>query len=329
MAKYIAQVAKLLNISPERIARRARLTADFTRAERVELTPSQVFDLWRAVEAEAGRPDLSLALGKLFAHAHFTPAMFAFSCSPDVRTGLHRLSVFKPLMAPVTLQVSEEGDYLHVAIGSIDPKIQIPPQMVWFEAIFLLECIRCHTIKHIVPARIELPLIEHPGDEVISYLGCEPERGAQISLHRQDADLLLVTENEETWPEFEKQLRDRMAAQEPEVVFVSRVKNALREMLPSGEASIEAICEKMAISKRTLQRQLSEEGETFKKVLASTRLELSMHYLNEEDLSIEEISFLLAYREPNSFYRAFQRWTGKTPAEARGVSKVELNFLNK
>ncbi|MCV0426758.1 MAG: helix-turn-helix domain-containing protein [Roseibium sp.] len=324
MARSIAQAAKLLNISPELVAFRAGLADNFSRDERVELTPSQVFDLWRAVEVEAGRPDLPLALGKLFAHAHFTPAMFAFSCSPDVRTGLHRLSVFKPLMAPITLQVSEEDDYLHVAIGSVDPKIQVPPQMIWFEAIFLLECVRCHTVKQIVPARLELPLIEHPGHEVLAYLGCEPKRGAQISLRRQDADLPLVTENEEIWPEFEKQLRDRMAAQDSEVFFAIRVKNALREMLPSGEASIEATCERMAMSKRTLQRQLKEEGETFQTILASTRLELAMHYLSEEELSIEEISFLLAYREPNSFFRAFQRWTGMTPAEARGKSTIDL-----
>jgi AraC-like DNA-binding protein len=30
----------------------------------------------------------------------------------------------------------------------------------------------------------------------------------------------------------------------------------------------------------------------------------------------------LAYRDPNSFYRAFQDWTGMTPAQARGLETV-------
>lgn len=30
-----------------------------------------------------------------------------------------------------------------------------------------------------------------------------------------------------------------------------------------------------------------------------------------------EISFLLAYEDPSSFYRAFRAWTGQTPEQAR------------
>ena len=44
-----------------------------------------------------------------------------------------------------------------------------------------------------------------------------------------------------------------------------------------------------------------------------------MHYLKRADMSVQEISYLLAYRDPNSFYRAFQGWTGMTPGEARAA----------
>lgn len=320
MAKSIKQVAKLLKFSPEQAVRRAGLPRDFPCNEGKGLTPAQVFDLWRAVEVEAKRPDLPLYLGKLFAHAPFTPAMFSFSCSPDVRTGFQRLSVFKPLMAPINLDLSEDDDCLHVSIGSVDPTIQVPPRMVWFEALYLLECARCHTAEHIVPVHVQLPVTEHPGQEVLAYLGCHPTPGAQISLRREDANLPLITENEETWPEFEKQLRRKLEAHETDTTIVMRARRVLHDMLPSGEASIEAMCRRMAMSKRTLQRQLKEQGETFQSVLASTRSELAVHYLNEDGLSVEEISYLLAYREPNSFYRAFQGWTGMTPAEARDMT---------
>ncbi len=322
MAKSITQLAKLLKISPEQVFLRAGFPRDFLRNESKGVTPAQVFDLWQSVETEAKRPDLPLILSKLFAHAPFTPAMFSFSCSPDVRTGLQRLSVFKPLMAPITLDLSEDDDCLHVAIGSVDPTIPVPPRMLWFEALYLLECARCHTAEHIVPAHVKLPVIEHPGEEVLSYLGRHPTPGASISLRREDADLPLITENEEAWPEFEKQLRRKMVTHETDTPIVMRAKRVLHDMLPSGEANIEAMCKRMAMSKRTLQRQLKEQGETFQTLLESTRLELAMHYLSEEGLNVEEISYLLAYREPNSFYRAFQGWTGMTPAEARDMSEL-------
>jgi AraC-like DNA-binding protein len=32
---------------------------------------------------------------------------------------------------------------------------------------------------------------------------------------------------------------------------------------------------------------------------------------------MDEISYLRAYRDPKSFFRAFHQWTGQTPAAAR------------
>ncbi|XXZ33163.1 helix-turn-helix domain-containing protein [Sorangium sp. So ce321] len=39
--------------------------------------------------------------------------------------------------------------------------------------------------------------------------------------------------------------------------------------------------------------------------------------LEKTSLPVAEISFLLGFSEPNSFYRAFRAWTGATPDEAR------------
>ncbi len=321
VARSITQVAKLLKISAEQALRRAGLPRDILRNEGKGLTPAQVFALWRAIEAEANRPDLPLYLSKLFAHAPFTPAMFSFSCSPDVRIGFQRLSVFKPLMGPMKLEVSEDDSGLHIEIGSVDPAVPAPPQLVWFEALYLLESARCYTAELIQPAQVQLPELTNLGEDVLEFLGCKPDLGggARLSLRKEDADLPLITENEESWPEFEKKLRREMEAHETDTPIVLRAKRVLHDMLPSGEANIEAMCRRLAMSKRTLQRQLKEEGETFQTVLASTRAELAMHYLGEDGLNVEEISYLLAYREPNSFYRAFQGWTGMTPAEARGM----------
>ncbi len=319
MGKSIIQVAKLLKISADQTVRRAGLPRDILRNEGKGLTPNQVFALWSALEIEANRSDLPLYLGRLFAHGPFTPAMFSFSCSPDVRAGFQRLSVFKPLMGPMKLFISEDDTCLHIEIGSVDPTVQAPPQLAWFEALYLLESARCYTAEFIRPARVQLPKLSNLGDEVLEFLGCDPDigGGARLSLRKEDADLPLITENEESWPEFEKKLRRDMESHETDAPIVLRAKRALHDMLPSGEATIEAMCRRLAMSRRTLQRQLKAEGETFQTVLASTRAQLAMHYLTEDVLNAEEISYLLAYREPNSFYRAFQGWTGMTPAEAR------------
>ena len=100
-----------------------------------------------------------------------------------------------------------------------------------------------------------------------------------------------------------------------------RVRAALLEGLPSGLASIEAITRKLAMSRRTLQRRIEAEGTSFQAILRDTREALARHYLERTALPAAEISFLLGFDEPNSFYRAFRGWTGLTPDSVRRLGQ--------
>jgi AraC-like DNA-binding protein len=77
------------------------------------------------------------------------------------------------------------------------------------------------------------------------------------------------------------------------------------------------VAAELAVSSRTLHRQLKTEGTGFQEILNSTREQLARHYLADPALSAADIAFLLGYEETSSFYRAFQSWTGETPDETR------------
>jgi AraC-like DNA-binding protein len=99
--------------------------------------------------------------------------------------------------------------------------------------------------------------------------------------------------------------------------FRSSVENAIVPMLPHGTARAGEIARRLGVSQRTFARRLSLEGQTFSDVLESLRSDLAERYLNDEDLSISQIAWLLGYREVSALTHAFKRWTGKTPREAR------------
>lgn len=80
---------------------------------------------------------------------------------------------------------------------------------------------------------------------------------------------------------------------------------------------MEGVARRLAMSKRTLQRRLVEEGTSYQDVLRDTRLELARHYLVRTSVPLGEISFLLGFEESNSFFRAFNDWTGRTPEAVR------------
>jgi AraC-like DNA-binding protein len=90
-------------------------------------------------------------------------------------------------------------------------------------------------------------------------------------------------------------------------------------MLPSGQSSIEDVANRLAMSKRSLQRHLADEAISYQDVLNDTRQELASHYLARSTISPGEISFLIGFQDTNSFLRAFKAWTGVTPGEYRNL----------
>jgi AraC-like DNA-binding protein len=99
------------------------------------------------------------------------------------------------------------------------------------------------------------------------------------------------------------------------------VENAIAPLLPHGKAHAPEIARRLGVSPRTLARRLAAEGLTFTTVLAGLRADLARRYLQDEDLSISKIAWLLGYREVSAFTHAYKRWTGKTPRKVRTPEK--------
>jgi AraC-like DNA-binding protein len=94
----------------------------------------------------------------------------------------------------------------------------------------------------------------------------------------------------------------------------------IAERLGSGEPSQTTIARQMGLSERTLQRRLAAEGTSFNELLDDARRTIAFSYLADQKLAAYEVSFLLGYSEPATFFRAFKRWTGKTPQQYRATS---------
>jgi AraC-like DNA-binding protein len=80
---------------------------------------------------------------------------------------------------------------------------------------------------------------------------------------------------------------------------------------------MDAVAQRLAMSKRSLQRYLGDESVSFQDVLSQVRQGLAQHYLINSTISPGEMSWLLGFQESNSFIRAFRSWTGTTPGAYR------------
>ena len=91
----------------------------------------------------------------------------------------------------------------------------------------------------------------------------------------------------------------------------------IAELLPHGKAGAPETARRLGMSTRTLARRLAVEGLTFAKLLTELRVDLAKRYLEDDELPISQIAWLLGYQEVSAFTHAFKRWIGKTPREAR------------
>ena len=96
-----------------------------------------------------------------------------------------------------------------------------------------------------------------------------------------------------------------------------RIESLLMPILHTGDASMDVIAARMAVSRQTLYRQQKAEGVTFETVLDELRHKLAVHYLSGKRTSVNETAYLVGFSEPTAFSRAFKRWTGTNPRSLR------------
>lgn len=104
--------------------------------------------------------------------------------------------------------------------------------------------------------------------------------------------------------------------------LADRVRREIADDLRRGEVGVAAIARHLRMSTRTLQPTLAAEGTSFTAILDRVRHDAALAALRTPELSIAEIGFLLGFAELSSFYRAFKRWTGATPAEFRSEAPL-------
>jgi AraC-like DNA-binding protein len=106
---------------------------------------------------------------------------------------------------------------------------------------------------------------------------------------------------------------------EAQTTLRGRVQSLLLPLLHTGDVSINTIAGKLDTSRQTLHRNLRAEGVTYEQVLDDLRHKMALDYLRARKVSVNETAYLVGFSDPAAFSRAFKRWTGVSPREARGL----------
>ena len=303
-----------MGVATPRVLRRAGLPADRLSHAGPRVPAATFYRLWQGLVDEVGAAQLPVLVASSVTAETFDPAVFASLCSPDLNHAARRLAHHKPLCGPIRLCVEQDAHATRLVFrwpADCPP----PPTFGQTELLWWIALARMATRTTVRPLEMVGP---SPAD-FSEYAGVAIEAGPEWSVRfsAMDAARPFLTANDAMWAFFEPELRRRLDAVTASATTEDRVRSLLLELLPTGDVAMTTVARRLCTSTRTLQRRLAAEQTSFQALLATTRAALARHYLTESQLPAAEISFLLGYADPNSFYRAFHAWTGQTPDAVR------------
>lgn len=321
MDNYIldGQYGKYLELIGVRVGealKKAGVAEDLFSRKRPTMNEADYYRFMDAVAEQITDPSLPIAIATADNIESFSPPVFASYCSKNARTCMERLSRYKRIIAPMRYEVTENERELKLRISASKDELTMSQFLAETEMVFIVHIIRTATKSNISPVRatMQKPVCDK---ELLDYLCCEVTKSNENALYFELSDMErpFISYNENMWEFFEPELQKRLDEMERDDSFSAKVRSALTELLPGGAGTIDDVAAKLGISKRTLQRKLTEEDTSFQKQLNGTREILAKHYIRNTDMTSDDIAFLLGYQELNSFLRAFSVWTGMSVSE--------------
>jgi AraC-like DNA-binding protein len=96
-----------------------------------------------------------------------------------------------------------------------------------------------------------------------------------------------------------------------------QVEAKIIELLPTGDCSKEKIATELNVSVRALHQKLEQKNTSYQKILDKLRADLARQYIEQQNMPISQITYLLGFSDTSNFSRAFRRWTGQSPSDFR------------
>ena len=242
------------------------------------------------------------------------------SCE-NIREGLERTIQYQKIIGSAIELVFESnskgGEIIYKSEGN-----DLPVAYQGFDAGLALQVFSSRFVTN-QPINPIIANFKHPKPENIQpyeeMFQCElrfsqPHYSLEISNEYLDTPMIFANK---TMRDHHAEIVQNTLKELSHTTLSEQVKDLICKKLSHGEPEIKDFAEFFNVSLRTFQRRLKQEDCTFLSLLDSTRKTLAHDYTCNEDVSLQEIGFLLGFTDHSNFYRAFKRWYGTTPGEYR------------
>jgi AraC-like DNA-binding protein len=321
-SRAIVEACARLGLDTAQILEAARIDPATLQDPDARIPLDQVDALWKKAYELSKDPNLALHAIEVLPFGAYRVIDFLASSAPTVGTALAKVSDYFPIINDVVRLSYAVGDrqvFFAVEAPSRPSTITRPYAEYVLAAVFLR--VRIATNQRFPLVRVDF---HHPRPNEIGEherifecpIRFEAET-CQLVIDRDVWDTPRTGSNSDLFSVLDAHARMllRQIPSPPDIV--SRVREAIEAELRGGDPKLESIARQLAMSPRTLQRRLRDQGVIFNDVLDEIRFRAAKSYLAQRDVAGTEVAYLLGFAEQSSFNRAFRRWAGRTPTEYR------------
>lgn len=311
------KAAKVIGLKRSEILRLAKLPVAAGKHDAI-MTTDQMFDLWRGVETLGG-PDAAFDLGQSIIAGALPPNFVVLMHARNFGDAIRRMARYKALSAPEIYDLKTKGQAFSISISFPFARTPVPHGVYDSSFLFFVNMARTCTGENINPIKIELP--RDRSKKLEKWFNCPIKwnaRNARLTFALSDLELPFTQYNNELLTMLDTVLDGQLSElSKDNSSYTEQVRWHLHRRLSGGKPNLASIAEDMAVSERSLQRHLRQEGHNFQSILSETRHQVAKDYLVQPGYEISEIGYLLGYEDQGSFFRAFQKWENQTPSEWR------------
>jgi len=265
-------------------------------------------------------PAVGLESAKYLHPSHLGALGHAWLASPTLKDAIERGQRFSRMYdEEVKILIAEEPGVLKVSYH-VDASGPIVDLVMDSNLAGLLKLYRLNFGDTLMPVYVHMrrspPSDTQPWDDLFGVNVRFGQAENCLAIRSEDASKQLIGSNPMLVAMHEDVIK-RQIAELDRSDILNRTLAAIMEQLPSGDVNEVSVSRALNMTTRTMHRKLQEKGLGFRSLLTRARKELVKRYLDEPAYSITEISFLLGYADTSAFSRAFRRWYGTSPTEAR------------
>ena len=290
-----------------------------------KLTVSQVVRLLEKAALVTGNPDIGLLLGE---RAKYLPNIVCYIMMNCLTIGdaLNKYSQYKRIFSDETnTRITRNRDTAFLTMNSTAPELAAfrPFTDYKLSTMFLF-------LRYLSGGKLELTgvsLNHDPPEDCSEYERVFPcpanfsQSFNSLNFKQEALNLPVTCPNRDLLDRFEEYARRILDKTSTPDSFSKRIGRMIIKALQSGDLpSIGQVADQFNMSVRKLQGLLGEENTTFTKLLNAVRERLAFAYLNDSNMTLSEVSYLLGFSEPSAFHRAFKKWTGSTPGRFRSTN---------